>query len=86
MTLLATAGFTDFIIIAAIMGVVLYGWELWNDSHSLTAIKLRKDGTRDYHRVPTDDKKLFPTWIKIAIFIVVASVLFIPLDFILNRS
>ncbi len=83
---LATAGITDFIFIAAIVGIAIYGIGLYSDHRNGTAIKLRKDGSYSYERVPVSRHKVFPTWLKIAIFIVLASVLFIPLDFLLNRS
>ena len=83
---LTTSGMTEFMIIAIIVAIVLYGFQLFKDDKDTVAIKLRKDGKHEYHKVPAAPKDEMSILMKIVVFVLVASVLFIPLDFILNRS
>ncbi|KQC33707.1 hypothetical protein AAU57_10490 [Nonlabens sp. YIK11] len=83
---LIMSGMSEFIVIAIIVAVIIYGINLFNDHKDTVAIKLRKDGKHEYHKVPAEPKDQTSIMIKIAVFILIASVLYIPLDFILNRS
>jgi len=76
---------SEFIVIAILVAVLIYGLNLYGKNPDSIAIKLRKDGKYDYERISSKPESDFPMWIKITIFILLASVLFIPLDFILNR-
>ena len=82
---ITSTSMTDFIMIAIIFAIFFYGFYLFKNDQDSIAIRLRKDGSHDYKRVPSSPDAEFPIWIKITIFILIASVLFIPLDFILNR-
>lgn len=79
-------GVMEFMVIAAVVAMFLYGLDLFKNHQDALAIKLRRDGKPEFERVSSTSNEDFPILIKIFIFIVIASVLFIPLDFILNRS
>ncbi|WP_194850434.1 hypothetical protein [Nonlabens antarcticus] len=81
-----TGGMIEFLILSIIVAVLIYGFREFTDHQDRMAIKIRKDGRHEYERISSKPKIMFPLWLKIAIFIVIASVLFMPLDFILNRS
>lgn len=86
MIIFAFNGMTEFMIIAAVVAIIIYGLSRLNSNKDSIAIKLRKDGTPEYQRVSNTGGEEFPLLLKIVIFVMIASVLFIPLDFILNRS
>ena len=76
----------EFLILSSVVGLIIYGFQQFTDPGDRMAIKVRKDGSREYERVSAEPDTTLPIWIKILIFIIIASVLFMPLDFILNRS
>jgi hypothetical protein len=77
---------SEFLVLSIIVAILVYGFQQFTDYQTRMAIKIRKDGGREYERISSEPEIMFPLWLKIAIFIVIASVLFMPLDFILNRS
>ena len=83
---LTTSGMSGFIVIAIVVALILFAFNYYNEDKDVTAIKLRKDGKPEYYKVPAESRGEFPLFVKIAIFILIASVLYMPLDFILNRS
>jgi hypothetical protein len=84
--IITTSGMSEFLVLSIIVAVLVYGFQQFTDHQDRIAIKIRKDGSREYERISSEPEIMFPLWLKIAIFIVIASVLFMPLDFILNRS
>lgn len=85
-TALVHSSMLEFLLLAAIVAVIAFGWLHFSNDPDRMAIKVRKDGKREYERISSDPDLAFPLWIKILIFILIASVLFMPLDFMLNRS
>ncbi|AZQ44232.1 hypothetical protein [Nonlabens ponticola] len=81
-----TDGMSAFIIIAILVALLLFANFKINKDKDHIAIRIRKDGKHSYHRVPANEATPFPNWLKILIFLIVASILFMPLDFLLNRS
>jgi len=76
---------TEFMVIATIVAILIYGFNFFTDGKDTIAVKLRKDGKYEYQKVSSQPQNEVSLWLKIIIFIMIASVLFMPLDFILNR-
>jgi|GEM_PF-5877980 len=85
-TIFILGSMSEFLILSVIVALVLFGFQHYADHRDRMAIKVRRDGKREYERISSQPDLSFPLWIKIVIFILIASVLFMPLDFMLNRS
>jgi hypothetical protein len=76
----------QFIIIASIVAILWFLNIFWTKDKDRVAIKIKKDGKYHLQRMSNDAEQQVPILLKLLVFIIIAAILYMPLDYLLNRS